>query len=77
MTKSVGVHEAKTHLSRLLDDVAAGEEILITRRGEPAARLVAPPGGQKRTFGIDRGRLIVPGDFDEPLSDEVLASFES
>jgi prevent-host-death family protein len=77
MTKSVGVHEAKTHLSRLLDDVAAGEEILITRRGEPAARLVALSMGAPRSFGVDRGRFVVPEDFDAPLDDDVLASFEN
>ncbi|HEX4864734.1 MAG TPA: type II toxin-antitoxin system Phd/YefM family antitoxin [Acidimicrobiales bacterium] len=77
MTKSVGVHEAKTHLSRLLDDVAAGEEVVITRRGEPAARLVALREPTRRAFGIDRGRLAVPEDFDAPLDDEVLDGFES
>lgn len=77
MTKSVGVHEAKTHLSRLLDDVAAGEEVVITRRGQPAARLVALREPTSRTFGIDRGRLAVPEDFDAPLDDEVLDGFES
>jgi prevent-host-death family protein len=77
MTKSVGVHEAKTHLSRLLDDVAAGEEVLITRRGEPAARLVAIPTGSARAFGIDRGRLVVPEDFDAPLDPDVLDTFEN
>jgi prevent-host-death family protein len=77
MTKSVGVHEAKTHLSRLLDDVAAGEEVLITRRGEPAARLVALRTGTRRAFGIDRGRLVVPEDFDAPLDDDVLNTFEN
>lgn len=76
MTKSVGVHQAKTHLSRLLDDVAAGEEVVITRRGEPAARLVALGTGAQRAFGIDRGRLIVPEGFDAPLDDEVLDGFE-
>ncbi|HET6875421.1 MAG TPA: type II toxin-antitoxin system prevent-host-death family antitoxin [Acidimicrobiales bacterium] len=40
MTKFVGVHEAKTHLSGLLEDVASGEEVVITRRGEAVARLV-------------------------------------
>lgn len=66
MTTSVGVHAAKTHLSRLLDDVAAGRDVVITRRGRPAARLVAvrPP---NRAFGLDRGRLSVPEDFDAPL----------
>ncbi len=77
MTKSVGVHEAKTHLSRLLDEVAAGEEVLITRRGQPAARLVAMATGTPRAFGLDRGRLTVPEDFDAPLDDEILDSFEA
>ena len=76
MTKSVGVHEAKTHLSRLLDDVAAGEEVVITRRGEPAACLVAFATRAHRAFGIDRGRLVVPDDFDAPLDDQVLDGFE-
>jgi prevent-host-death family protein len=77
MTKSVGVHEAKTHLSRLLDDVAAGEEVLITRRGEPAARLVALRAKSTRTFGMDRGRLVVSENFDDPLSDDLVDSFEN
>jgi prevent-host-death family protein len=76
MTKSVGVHEAKTHLSRLLDAVAAGEEVLITRRGRPAARLVALPTGSPRAFGLDRGRFDVPEDFDAPLDADVLDAFE-
>lgn len=77
MTKSVGVHEAKTHLSRLLDDVAAGEEVVITRRGAPAARLVALATGAPRAFGIDRGRLRVPDDFDAPLGTDLLEGFEA
>jgi len=60
-----------------LDDVAAGEEVLITRRGRPAARLVAPHPGTPRAFGIDRGRLVIPEDFDAPLDDDVLDTFES
>lgn len=76
MTKSVGVHEAKTNLSRLLERVTAGEEIVITRRGEEVARLVpAHPAGGRR-LGIDRGRYVVPDDFDAPLPDDVLAAFE-
>jgi prevent-host-death family protein len=76
MTKSVGVHEAKTNLSKLLERVSAGEEIAITRRGEEVARLVPPRRGQPRRFGIDRGRWVVPDDFDAPLPDDVLTSFE-
>ena len=71
------MHEAKTHLSRLLDDVASGEEVVITRRGEPAARLVAIRSKGRRTFGIDRGRLVVPEDFDAPLEAQDLEAFES
>jgi prevent-host-death family protein len=76
MTKSVGVHEAKTHLSRLLEDVAAGEEVVITRRGEEVASLVPVRRPSTRRLGIDRGRFVVPEDFDEPLPDEVLAAFQ-
>jgi len=75
MTESVGVHEAKTHLFRPLDAVAGVEEVLITRREGPAARLVALSPGSRRTFGIDRGRLSVPEDFDAPLEEEALDAF--
>lgn len=50
---------------------------MITRRGEPAARLVAIRAGAPRTFGIDRGRLVVPENFDAPLDPEVLEAFEA
>ncbi len=76
MTKSVGVHEAKTHLSRLLDDVAAGEEVVITRRGEEVATLAPVRRRPKRRFGIDRGRFVVPDDFDDPLPEELQRAFE-
>jgi prevent-host-death family protein len=76
MTKSVGVHEAKTHLSRLLEDVAAGEEVVITRRGEAVATLVPVQPAAARRFGIDEGRFAVPEDFDASLPDEVLDAFE-
>jgi prevent-host-death family protein len=76
MTKSVGVHEAKTHLSRLLDDVAAGEEVVITRRGEEIATLVPRHAQARRKFGTERGRLVVPDDFDDPLPQDLLDAFE-
>lgn len=75
MAKSVGVHEAKTNLSSLIEDVVAGEEVVITRRGEPVARLV-PERPRARTFGTDAGVLAVPDDFDAPLPAAVLADFE-
>ncbi len=76
MTKSVGVHEAKTHLSRLLARVAAGEEIQIARRGEVVARLVPPRERSPRRLGVDEGRFTVPDDFDGALPAELLDAFE-
>jgi prevent-host-death family protein len=76
MTKSVGIHEAKTHLSRLIEEVAAGEEVVITRRGVAVAGLVPPPADTALRFGIDAGRFVVPDDFDAPLPDELLTAFE-
>jgi prevent-host-death family protein len=76
MTKSVGVHEAKTNLSKLLERVSAGEEIAITRRGEEVARLVPARRPGARRLGLDRGRWVVPDDFDAPLPDDLLALFE-
>lgn len=76
MTKSVGVHEAKTNLSELLRLVAGGEEITITRRGEAVARLI-PAVSQTRMLGFDRDRLEVPDDFDQPLPDALLDAFHS
>lgn len=70
------MHEAKTHLSRLLERVAAGEEIAITRRGEEIARLVPAPAATRRRFGMDRDLLEVPDDFDAPLAPGVIEAFE-
>ena len=75
MTRSVGVHEAKTHLSRLLEHVAAGEEVEITNRGRVVARLVAPA-RPAPNFGFARGQVQVAEDFDARLPDELLAAFE-
>lgn len=73
----VNVHEAKTHLSRLLLRVAGGEEIIIARAGKPVARLVPIEPKTQRVIGQDDGLFKVPDDFDAPLSDEVLAMFQS
>lgn len=73
----VNVHEAKTHLSKLLARVQNGEEIVIAKNGRPVARLVPYRREVKRQFGVDRGVFEVPRDFDAPLDDEVLAGFES
>ncbi len=73
----VGVHEAKTHLSRLLRRVAAGEEIVIAKGGKPVARLVPVDMPTERQLGRDRGLFVVPDDFDAPLPDELIEDFES
>lgn len=73
----VSVHEAKTHLSRLLRRVAAGEEIVIARSGKPVARLTPFTKPKRRTLGIDEGKFEVPDDFNAPLPDDVVESFES
>jgi prevent-host-death family protein len=75
MTKSVGVHEAKTHLSRLLDDVVAGEEVVITRRGEAVAALTPVRRPAARRLGTDRGLFVVPDDFDAALPADLLEAF--
>jgi prevent-host-death family protein len=74
--KIVNVHEAKTHLSRLLARVARGEEVIIAKAGRPVARLLpfAPQG--KRPLGLDAGRVWIADDFDAPLPDDILDDFE-
>jgi len=69
---TVGVHEAK-----LLRRVSAGEEIVITRGGEPLARLVPVEPRGRRQVGIDDGRFEVPDDFDAPLFAEFRELFEA
>ncbi len=72
----VNIHEAKTHLSKLLRRVVGGEEIIIARAGVPIARLVpVEPKRRPRPLGVDRGRFEVPDDFDAPLPPEILAAF--
>lgn len=71
----VNVHEAKTHLSRLLQRVAGGEEIVIGKAGKPIARLVPYRGGERpRVPGDWRGQVWMAPDFDE-LPEEVAAAF--
>jgi prevent-host-death family protein len=77
MSTIVNVHEAKTHLSRLLEDVAAGAEVVIAKAGKPVARLVPVEAGPRpKRLGLLRGRIKVPADFNAPLSPEELTDFE-
>lgn len=72
---TVNIHEAKTHLSRLVEQVAAGAEITIAKSGKPMAKLVPITANEGVRFGVLKGQLSVPDDFDAPLPDDVLASF--
>lgn len=76
-SSTVNVHEAKTHLSRLLARVATGEEVIIARSGQPVAKLVPfrPPAG-KRVPGTAKGQIWIADDFDAPLPDDLMDAFE-
>ena len=71
----VNVHEAKTHLSRLLQRVEGGEEITIARAGTPVARLVPVVSSRERVQGMDQGKIWIADDFDAP-DPELEALFE-
>jgi prevent-host-death family protein len=68
MDKAVNIHEAKTHLSRLIERVEAGEEITLARAGRPVARLVPyKRRTEARRPGLWKGRVVIAPDFDAPL----------
>jgi prevent-host-death family protein len=74
---TINIHEAKTHLSRLVDEVAAGAEIIIAKAGKPMARLVAiSTPVRKKHLGLLKGKIKVPDDFNAPLDDGIVATFE-
>jgi prevent-host-death family protein len=77
MATTVNIHEAKTHLSRLVEEVAAGAEVIIAKAGKPIARLtpISAPVRKKR-LGLLKGRIKVPEDFNAPLDEATLAAFE-
>ena len=70
------VHQAKTQLSRPLAQAEAGEKVVIARRGEPVARLVACKLKGKRRFGGMKGKIAVDDSVLEPLPEEELALWE-
>jgi prevent-host-death family protein len=72
----VNIHEAKTHLSRLLERVAIGEEVVIAKAGKPVAKLVPIKSSRpRRKLGSAKGEFVVPDDFNEPLPREIEDSF--
>ncbi|WP_019594000.1 type II toxin-antitoxin system Phd/YefM family antitoxin [Thioalkalivibrio sp. ALM2T] len=79
MNETVNIHEAKTHLSRLLDRVSRGEPVVIARAGKPIARLTrveAPVPAAANRIGFLKGQMNVPDDFDRMGEDAILDAFE-
>ena len=75
--RKVNIYEAKTRLSQLVSEAASGQDVIIARAGRPVARLTRLAGtSRKRRLGILDGKFRIPDDFNRPLPDEVLRSFE-
>ena len=76
MTQIVNVHEAKIHLSRLLAQVEAGEEVVIARNGKPVAQLVRCKPPARRQPDVLKGKIVIPDSFFDPLPEEELSYWE-
>ncbi len=77
MARILNIHETKTHLSKIVDDVAKGHEVIIAKAGKPMARLSPlTPTVRPKKLGLLKGKLKVPDDFNAPLDDDALAAFE-
>lgn len=75
--RTVNMHEAKTHLSRLVREAAGGEPFIIARAGTPLVRVTAvEPPAKKSRLGFLDGQFQVPDDFDTMMADEIQAMFE-
>ena len=75
---TVNIHEAKTHLSRLVERAAAGETVVIAKAGKPMVKVMrvdAPEPGAIRRLGFLQGAFTVPDDFDRMGEDEIAALF--
>ena len=75
----INIHQAKTHLSRIVEEVAAGgNEVIIAKAGRPVAKLVPlAPVVRKKHLGLLHGTFAIPDDFDAPLPEELLETFEA
>ena len=77
MPTSINVHEAKTHFSKLLTRVQTGEEITIAKAGRPIAKLIPIQTERKpRQPGTAKGKIWIAPDFNAPLPEDILKSFE-
>jgi prevent-host-death family protein len=75
--KIVNIYEAKTRLSQLVEQAAAGEDVVIARAGRPVARLTRLQKTRKRRLGRLDGRFRIPDDFNRPLPQDVVRAFEN
>ena len=76
--KTVNIHQAKTHLSRLVEEAAEGEPFIIAKAGKPIVKvtpLSAPTGAQVRRLGFMAGQIAVPDDFDQMGNEEIERMF--
>ncbi|MCX7212766.1 MAG: type II toxin-antitoxin system Phd/YefM family antitoxin [Burkholderiales bacterium] len=75
--KNVNIYDAKTRLSQLVDRAASGEDVVVCRNGKPLVRITRLETSKRQVkFGVLKGKLTIPADFDAPLPDEVLSGFE-
>ncbi|MBK6998897.1 MAG: type II toxin-antitoxin system Phd/YefM family antitoxin [Rhodoferax sp.] len=73
----VNIYDAKTHLSKLVDQAAAGVDVIVSRNNKPIARITQLEQAKRRiVFGVLQGQVQVATDFDAPLPNDVLAGFE-
>jgi prevent-host-death family protein len=73
----VNIYDAKTQLSKLIEQAAAGKDVVIARGGKPVARLTRLDAPRRRLkFGVLKGKVRIAGDFDAALPDEIVAQFE-
>lgn len=78
MSRVINIHEAKTHLSRIIDEVAEGSEVVIAKAGKPMARLnPVTPVTRPKKLGLLKGKIKVPDDFNAPLDPDVIGRFEN
>ena len=76
-SRSINIYEAKTQLSKLVDQAAAGDDVIISRAGKPVARLTRLEDAKRAVrFGLLKGAVKVAKDFDAPLPDDIQAQFE-
>ena len=76
--QTINIHEAKTQLSRFVEQAAAGEEVIIARAGKPVARLVSlqPQQTQPRSLGLGKGQFTLPANFDQMSAGDIQSMFE-